>query len=473
MIELERSDIQGLIFSGYKHQPAGAYIFLRLSDRDGARAWLRSLLDEVTTAEHRPKVGRKANLNVAFTSTGLLALGLSADTVSTFPIEFQQGMATPNRARQLGDTGDSAPETWDFGGPDRPVDALLFLFGASEDERAALVAAHRARFAEHRGVVEVALIESVSLGDDREHFGFRDGISQPSVEGVRPPRPDEIQTQVKPGEFVLGYTDEYAHAQLAPTMDPDEDPDDRFPVDGDDEHGRKAFARNGSYVVCRKLHQDVGAFWSFLGEKTRRTDGAADEEAMVLLGAKCMGRWPSGVSLVHAPDRDPGLPAGERPRNDFNYGIDDQFGQKCPVTAHVRRAHPRDGLPPDPERSDVVNRRHRMLRRGKAYGPPLAEPRGGVDDGADRGTLFICLQSNLRRQFEFVQQTWLNNAGFDTLYTDRDPIAGAQDGRGTLTIPGEPFRTRYAGVPRFVRTRGGGYFFLPGVKALRWLADGR
>src|SRR5262249_32312300 len=158
---------------------------------------------------------------------------------------------------------------------------------------------------------------------------------------------------------------------------PKEDPDNRLPVDPDDERGRKAFARNGSYLVCRKLYQDVAAFWRFMGEKTRRPDGTTDEEAMVRLGAKAMGRWPSGLSRAHAPDRDPNLPPGERARTDFNYSIDDTYGHKCPVTSHVRRAHPRDSLPPDPERSDIVNRRHRMLRRGKPYGPGLAEPKSG------------------------------------------------------------------------------------------------
>jgi Dyp-type peroxidase family len=470
MIELEASDIQGLIFSGYKHRPYVAFLFVRLEDRRGARDWLRALVKDVTTGEHRPGTHAGPALNVAFSRSGLAALGMSQEALATFSSELQQGMAHPARSRQLGDVGKSDPETWEFGGPNRPVDALVLLHCETEAERASVVAAHRAKLTEHKGITEVAVVESAILSDDKEHFGFRDGISQPAIEGVREPRPEEEQRQVKPGEFVLGYTDEYDRAQLGPTISPVEDPDGVFPLDRDDQTGRKAFGRNGSYLVCRKLYQDVAAFWRFMSEKTARPDGSKDEEAAVKLASKAVGRWPSGASLTQAPERDPEVPMTERPDNNFKYADDDLLGLKCPVTAHVRRCYPRDTLPPGAKVAEILNQRHRLLRRGKPYGPPLADPRGAVDDGVDRGLVFICLQSNLRRQFEFVQQTWLNNQGFDTLYTDRDLTAGMQDGTGTLTIPGEPFRTRYKGVPRVVQTRGGEYFFMPGIKALKWLA---
>ena len=214
----------------------------------------------------------------------------------------------------------------------------------------------------------------------------------------------------------------------------------------------------------RQLEQDVEGFWRYAGQATRRPDGSEDPGARTALAAKMVGRWPSGAPLVETPDRD-------NPRlsddNDFGYYRTDPLGLACPLGAHIRRMNPRDSLDPQPgtDASLAVNDGHRLLRRGRSYGADTgAQAEGGT------GLHFICLAASLIRQFEFVQHTWLNSPTFHGLYDDTDPLIGSRHPRGaTFTVPGRPVRRRYRDLPQFVRTRGGAYFFLPGISALRYL----
>ncbi len=214
-----------------------------------------------------------------------------------------------------------------------------------------------------------------------------------------------------------------------------------------------------TYVVFRKLHQRVAAFRQYLRSNASRPE---EEE---LLAAKMMGRWRSGAPLALCPLHDnPELGADPQRNNDFLYQQDDPTGFKTPGGSHIRRTNPRD--------ASVVGvaRLHRMIRRGTSYGPPLPE---GVleDDGADRGLMFAFVGAHLGRQFEFVQSEWINSGTFFGAGDERDPIVGSNDGAGSLTIPRRPVRRRLHGLPRFVVTRGGEYGFMPGLRALRWLAD--
>jgi Dyp-type peroxidase family len=178
-----------------------------------------------------------------------------------------------------------------------------------------------------------------------------------------------------------------------------------------------------------------------------------------------VGRWPSGAPLVKAPDHDAPALADD---NDFAYR-DDPGGLACPIGAHIRRANPRDSLGPEPTASLDASDRHRLLRRARSYGPAGDGTRSA---GSETGLYFICLAADLARQFEFVQHTWLNNATFNGLYDDADPLTGTHHPAGaTFTVPARPVRHRYRGLPQFVRTRGGAYFFLPGVSAVRYLAQ--
>ncbi len=180
-----------------------------------------------------------------------------------------------------------------------------------------------------------------------------------------------------------------------------------------------------------------------------------------------MGRWRSSAPLSLSPDHDdPALGADPRCHNHFRYLADDAKGLTCPLGAHVRRAYARDAL--NGPITDV--QRHRVLRRGIPYGPPL--PEGAPDDGADRGLIFVAFGTSITRQFEFVQSVWINNSDFIGPSGDRDPIVGANDGTTNVIIPQKPLRRRILGIPRFVTTRGRAYLFLPGVQALNTLAAG-
>jgi Dyp-type peroxidase family len=220
----------------------------------------------------------------------------------------------------------------------------------------------------------------------------------------------------------------------------------------------EVLGRNGTYVVFRKLHTRVAAFRQYLRD---RAASPADED---LLAAKFVGRWPSGAPLALAPERDdPALGADEQRNNAFLYG-DDPRGLKGPLGAHARRMNPRD--------SAIIGeaRLHRMIRRGTSYGPMLPE---GVleDDGADRGIMFTFVGAHLARQFEFVQAQWVNDGKFIGAPEEKDPLVGPNDGSGQFTVPQQPIRRRLQGLPAFVVNRGGEYCFLPGLRALRWLAD--
>jgi Dyp-type peroxidase family len=226
--------------------------------------------------------------------------------------------------------------------------------------------------------------------------------------------------------------------------------------------------------VLRQLRQDVAGFWRYVDRESRRADGSSDPQARLWLASKLVGRWPSGAPLATSPAHDdPRLAEW----NDFGYGLTDRHGLSCPLGAHVRRANPRDSLDPEPgtDRSVEINRRHRILRRGRKYGAGLTidsvfNP-DQADDETERGLHFIGLCANLQRQFEFIQHTWINNPKFDGLYDDVDPLVGTRPTGGCFTIQAQPIRRRLRDLPQFVTVRGGGYFFLPGIRALRYLAS--
>ena len=188
---------------------------------------------------------------------------------------------------------------------------------------------------------------------------------------------------------------------------------------------------------------------------------AETPEEQELVAAKLMGRWRSGAPLVLAPDKeDPALGADMQRNNDFNYKEMDPHGYAVPLGSHMRRMNPRDT-------AANMNRR-RMIRRGATYGLPL--PEDAPDDGTDRGIAAFIICASLIRQFEFAQNVWTNDRNFHELGNERDPIIGAHDGTLEFKIPKRPIRKTITGLPAFTTVRGGAYFFLPGIKALRYLA---
>ena len=460
---LDLEDVQGLVLRGYGKLRAARYLLLRIGDQAAARGWLRDLAGRVTTARESPD---GAAVNVALTAAGLAALGLPASALAGFSPEFAEGMASPHRSRILGDVGESAPQRWAWGAPGAaPVHVLLLLFATDDVALEALHDGLRSGV-ETGGLRVVAVLDTVDLGD-REHFGFHDGISQPVIVGSG--QTETAMNTIQPGEFVLGYVNEHGQVTERPTLEPEDDPERLLPRD---QSQRPDLGGNGTYLVMRQLRQDVRGFWRWADEASRAPDGSPDPEAMTRLAAKMVGRWPGGAPLVLAPDHDDRELATA---NDFAYQGPDADGLRCPVGAHARRAHPRDSLDPKPgtEQSIAVGKRHRLIRRGREYGPAPAPGTlfDAVDDEVDRGLHFICLCANIARQFEFVQATWLTSPKFDGLHEDDDPLIGARGrGAGTFRVQGRPVRRRHRDMPRFVTVRGGGYFFLPGLRALRYLS---
>ncbi len=232
-------------------------------------------------------------------------------------------------------------------------------------------------------------------------FGFADGIAHPAVEGSGIPGTNPYEVPLKAGEFVLGYEDEIHNISAIPQPE--------------------VLGRNGTYAVFRKLHTRVAAFRQYLRQHAK---DRAEEE---WLGAKIVGRWPSGAPLALAPDKDdPELGVDPKRNNAYMYG-DDPRGLKCPFGAHVRRTNPRDSV--------IIGavRLHRMIRRGTNYGTPL--PPGVLeDDGADRGLVFAFVGAHLDRQFEFIQREWVNDGKFIGAPAEKDPLVRSNDGR-EFTIP--------------------------------------
>nr|MBA3386955.1 peroxidase [Chthoniobacterales bacterium] len=434
MENLERKDIQGILLSSYSHLYWAFYVLLQVQEPAAARRGLAAIIDKVTTAEGKEE---GCSVNVAFTQSGLLKLGLNSGALESFPIAFREGMSSDHRARILGDTRGSAPSAWAWGGPTNSVDILLMLF--APDEPAVTAQLEKARLLiPANGVVEIATLAAQRYPDNKEHFGFADGIGQPVVEGSgllkRQRERTGHATQIKAGEFILGYSNEYGIPSDSPAVGAAEDPQRLLP-----EHasGGRDLGRNGTYLVFRQMSQNVADFWRFLDEATRTSNGESDEKARERLGAKFVGPWKSGAPLVQAPGEDRPDLANE---NNFEYAKLDPHGFACPFSAHVRRANPRDSLGDDPEDALARTRRHRLLRRGRSYGPRAADPL--VEDGKERGLHFICLNSDIERQFEFVQQTWINNPVFHGLTGEVDPLIGDVDrGKGLLTMQSDPIRT--------------------------------
>jgi Dyp-type peroxidase family len=434
---VETADIQGNVLHGYGGRlPFARYVPVHVPHPAAGRALLKGLAPNVTGAVQWKEPPGRA-LNIAVSHLGLRALGVPAVLREQFPPEFRDGMAA--RASRLGDAGPGAPERWNA--ELRAIELLVIEYAADEDQR------RRGReqlecVAKEAGVRLEKAIEAELLPNSREHFGYRDGLAQPALD-LAPSANDAGQGvrarfgQERPlalGEFVHGYRDEDDMFGAAPPP---------------------PFSRNGTYMVLRKLHQEVKEFDAFV-KATAALVFNGDED---LTAAKIAGRWKDGTPLIDRPATSvpvPNLPASRL--NDFRYG-DDPRGYKCPIGAHIRRANPRDGL----FDGDVRTRRHRIIRRGMPY-----------TDGNDKGLVFVCFNASIARQFEVVNG-WLRDGAPFGLGRDADVLTGNTvegEASGKATFQGDvPVLSRVPGP--FVWARGGEYLFLPSLTALDVLAHGR
>lgn len=537
MSAIHFDQIQGNIFGGFNKDHA-AFILMEITDPSAARQTLNpgddSTLNIVKDTEESSskevlrfnaqfKALRRQGIpegtiyatwtNVVFTASGLKKLG--ALETASFPKAFLDGMAS--RAVDLGDTGDSAPNRWnDLTSGPKPdwskIDLMVLVASDIESEVSenSMPSGRLSNYlatlkSSSSGLTVLGVIHGETREDQpgHEHFGFKDGVSQPGIRGVTPPdepvaNPNQGnpgQDLLHPGEFVIGYPRQIPSAREGvdgPNPDPGVIAGQNF-YDSDPAESRvvlPAWADNGSFLVFRRLAQDVHAFRSYVTETATHLGISPD-----LFGAKLVGRYASGAPLekpkyftsseTWPPLTDPGSPNpaladSDSLNNDFEYG-DDPDGLIVPRAAHIRKAYPRDQIPQqeagvtkpagdDGSEAESRTQTHRLLRRGIPFGKSLWAPEeGGLDD--PRGLLFFAYQSDIERQFEFVQKSWVNDVDFPQKGDGKDPII-AQDSAPS-PISGCPFHaTQKAGtcpvdIQRFVKTRGGAYFFSPSIDALK------
>jgi deferrochelatase/peroxidase EfeB len=486
--------VQGLLRFGYKHHTEGAFALLRVRNRAAARAWLAAA--QVGTGAKGPLP--KTVLQIAFTAAGLRELGLPAQVTQAFAPEFVAGLGTDaNRARRLGDVGNNDPARWAWGGPGAEatphVLVMVYALPGHLDDCGRALESHWA--------VPFELMRWLPTTDmgGVEPFGFTDGISQPEIDWSRTlPAEDHDSLDYRNlsclGEFVLGYPNEYGRYTARPLLDPVGAAATQLPR-AEDAPERADLGRNGSYLVLRTLRQDVPGFWRFLHA---RAGGDAAERQRI--AEAMVGRRMDGHALVApatAPIAGVEPDAAARAQNGFTFD-DDPAGVRCPVGAHIRRANPRNAdLPPGTRglisravhmlgfdggalHADAVAsvRFHRVLRRGREYGRRMSvvEALVAPTPVAETGLQFVCLCADLARQFEFVQGAWIAGTKFAGLPHEGDPLMGnrqsAPDEPDTarFTMPREGCPSRVIeGLPTFVDVVGGAYFFLPGVRALRYL----
>jgi len=473
---IERDDIQGLLIRGYSNLKEACFIMLQFGDVSETKKYLQSLQTKLTNAE---KSSRDVAINVAFNNEGIRKLDLPKELWDSFSRQFKEGMTEPNRSFILGDYEQNDPQYWKWGtSAHEPIHCMLMIYARDKNILSSAFATEKSLYQSH-GIKEVITLETSRPPNDKEHFGFHDGISQPVIDGLSDKNPGYSENVLPAGEFILGYNNIYGQLPDSPCVLSVGDPLNLLPAK-ENSAGVKDFGKNGSYLVVRQMSQDVHGFWNFLKTHSKEA-GASVEDKAICLGAKMVGRWPSGAPLVLSPDKDdPSLSNA----NQFRYWDEDHHGLKCPVGAHVRRTNPRNELLTEQNSKDSLQmiQKHRLLRRGRAYGEPLANSMeakdlmDAADDGQERGLHFMCFAGDLVRQFEFVQNAWVKFHKFGGLYDDADPIVGTKMKKegvttDTFTVPAEPIRRKYKDVPQFTTVKGGAYFFFPGIRAFKYLSE--
>ena len=455
--KIDVSDIQGFALKGYSF-PHARFLLLELLDCNDAQKFILELLPHITTGvrwAHKPST----TLNVAFTHKGLEKLKLPLVTLLSFPDEFQQGMKA--RGDILYDTGINAPHHWDPVWRDEQVHMWVAVYADSpstldEGCNRVLQFIDKTKGAKLLQTQEACAIYLNGEFTPNEHFGYRDGFGNPDFKGAEREcvpgqgklMEDGSWEALATGEFLLGYADEAGELPVAPIP--------------------HLLARNGTFMVYRKMHQNVGAFRNYLNEKAQKYPGGRDK-----LAAKFVGRWQDGTPLELSPNGpNQEIVKDDKQNTNFTYGKD-LDGSRCPIGAHIRRANPRDAFG---FHGQLSNRR-RIMRRGLPYGRyvPDGEP---VDDKEDRGIIFMALNASFFRQFEFVQQQWIDYGNDAHQGNDKDLLTGNHDGRGKFVVqgsndpnnPAAPFIC--AKLPNFVELRGGDYFFMPSLTALQLMGSG-
>jgi Dyp-type peroxidase family len=521
---LDLHDIQGNIVKAYGRYgfPKGRYVLFSVCEGDAGRAFVQALAPTITTSAPWRMSGHgkgtaipEITTNIAFTYRGLKALGVPRASLQTFPDEFAMGM----RARRdiLGDDGVSAPENWDPVWIDEqmPVDILISINGrddaclekryqeilalsAASGDGVVLLKGHSGPTPDYQAATAIYDKDGPTA---KEHFGYTDGIGDPFFKGVgthesnligggkvtgKTPEGKLGWEPLETGEFILGYKDEAYECPEAPSP--------------------KLLSHNGTFMVYRKLHENTESFDKYIEHMGKEFPGGKEA-----LAAKFAGRWRNGAPVSKFPSEQEASEFAERwnkakqeiaitkdPKereqkkasfaelnqqfSAFDYR-DDSSGGRCPLGAHIRRANPRSALEFNKqgvfETPGALANRRRMIRRGLPYGASYTPEQRR--DGEDHGIVFMAIGASIRRQFEFVQQQWMNYGNDFQLANEKDALLGnhgqnERGGTGTMVVQSDPEQPEppffCAKIPRFVETRGGEYFFVPSLTALRMIGEG-
>lgn len=494
---LETNEIQSLILRGLGNLKVSEMLALKFppAGRAGDEAlsqWLADLSGSSATPtfgratfDTRKDKSENLAINVALSPAGLDRLrlreihhvhkDLPSNAFASLPAAFKSGMVSPDRKQILGDTNHAE---WEWGTPE--ADAVVMIYGLNPKTLAPDVA-KEVQALTQAGFQIIKRMPTLPMTyPATEPFGFVDGVSQPIINGTPASLPGHNKMHVvEPGEIVLGYKDNTEYFPTSPMVNPlapgarhlpslPEHALDAFPAFGTDPaQTPRDLGKNGSFLVIRQLEQDQTGFWDHL--EAQATQARAKYGLSYIdkywLGAKLMGRWRDGSSIVNNPEKPNGS-AGFNPAtqdNSFRFGSEDPQGHSCPYGAHIRRANPRDSQNPGQDRQIELSNRHRILRRARVYEDPTS---------GKQGLFFMCLNANLERQFEFVQQTWMNATRFHGLKGEYDTIAGnAAQSPNKLTIPTPSGPIEINDLQSFVTVKGGGYFFMPSRSALRFLSE--
>lgn len=508
---IEDDKVQSLVFGNQSKLKFARLLALNFGSIDQEKketlqAWLyRDLVSSRVT------FGNKAPENeawyVAFSADGLRKLGLEelfearkdpmaadGDQLKVEPSEFApafgMGMGHDARRRLLNDPESSE---WQWGGPDSAADMVVMVYYLNEEELITEFESFKLSFrrlADRLGNDNAKIVKELDISlkekmERKEPFGFDDGISQPIVRGFRRNQDEDSLHLVEPGEFLLGYKDNRGFYPPTPhiIVENEEELADSgllneqdtsvyLPAPPDDMPGRypafsgrgklRDFGRNGSYLVIRQIEQYVAQFDAYCEKAadTAKRNGMADY-SVDDIGALFVGRHKDGQTLMDRPAGS-GDSKPAHLDNEFLFGDTDPQGRKCPFGAHIRRSNPRDSLNPVSDSELEVSNRHRLLRRGRAYW------NGDGENDTAQGLLFVALNSDIERQFEFVQSTWLNSPSFHGLEGESDPLL--QSGDGKFSLPTDKGTHRFDGLSQFTKLQGGGYFFLPGRQALYYIS---
>jgi len=467
---LALDNIQGIVLRGYGHKNGARFLMCRVkkdAEVSALRHWIGGL--DIANASRAPKAQNHDGpfINIAFSYEGLKAMELDPELINGFPLAYVEDSNHYYRRQINGDIGDNSPEFWDWGSEENEVHLVLLVY-ANDDTEAGVVA--DGLLNDCKDWLQLVIdkpLEGRRLHGRKEHFGFRDGIAQPVVAGSG--RPEVAGNTIAAGEFLLGHRDGYDNVFHGP-------------VSGNGFN----FGLDGSYLVFRQLSQNVEDFWSYCAQQEQ-------VGTPVTVASKMVGRWPSGAPLLRHPDADPKSTRFEDEDN-FNYletnHYNDRYGARCPFGSHLRRSNPRDwevGI--DRGESLRLSHLHRIIRRGRPYGDPVdteLDPEAMIkaaEDGTNkkpRGLHFLAFNSNIERQFEFVQQQWCGNSKFSHLTSGAGPLLGPFRGQEqgneepTFTVQtdvNEHVLPECTGLDSFVNTKGSTYFFMPSLTGVRMMAD--